>query len=98
MIEGSSHRWLKMGLPQTGKTTAWGKAGIGASQRTKMFRERGSFRERGRRRTRQDQISQMALRAGETADHEIRTERRKLVSSAGRIFSERTPRKDDPAV
>ncbi len=41
--------------------------------------------ERGRRRTRQDQISRKALGPGETADHAIRTERRNLVSSAGKI-------------
>jgi hypothetical protein len=57
-----------------------------------------TFRERGRRRTRQDQISRKALRPGKTADHGIRTERRKLVSSAGRIFTKRTPRNSDPAV
>ena len=48
--------------------------------------------ERGRRRTRQDQISPGPQdhsgfeTAGEIADHEIRTERRKLVSSAGPVF------------
>jgi hypothetical protein len=41
--------------------------------------------ERGRRRTRQDQISRKALGAGEIANHWVRTERRKLVSSAGRV-------------
>jgi hypothetical protein len=43
-------------------------------------------RERGRRRTRQDQISLRLKTAGEIADHWIRTERRKLVSSAGSFF------------
>ena len=43
--------------------------------------------ERGRRRTRQDQISRGGFKtAGEIADHEIRTERRKPVSSAGPVF------------
>jgi hypothetical protein len=70
----------------------WSQAGKGANQVTVAFRERG------RRRTRQDQISRWAVRPGEIADHEIRTERRKLVSSAGRTFSERALRKDDPAV
>lgn len=47
----------------------------------------GGSRERGRRRTRQDQISHGGfVTAGEIADHEIRTERRKLVSSAGPVF------------
>jgi hypothetical protein len=59
------------------------QAGKGASQRTRAFRERGRSGERGRRRTRQDQISRKGLRPGEIADHAIRTERRKLVSSAG---------------
>jgi hypothetical protein len=44
-------------------------------------------KERGRRRTRQDQISLGTFETpGEIADHEIRTERRKLVSSAGPVF------------
>jgi hypothetical protein len=48
--------------------------------------------ERGRRRTRQDQISlgpqdhSGFKTAGKIADHEIRTERRKPVSSAGPVF------------
>jgi hypothetical protein len=47
--------------------------------------------ERGRRRTRQDQISTEALGPREIADLKIRTERRKPVSSAGTGFSkERT--------
>jgi hypothetical protein len=45
--------------------------------------------ERGRRRTRQDQISLKACEAGEIADLKIRTERRKSVSSAGPLFKER---------
>jgi hypothetical protein len=46
----------------------------------------GTGRERGRRRTRQDQISAGALGPREIADLKIRTERRKLVSSAGPFF------------
>ncbi len=47
--------------------------------------------ERGRRRTRQDQISRWAGRPGEIAElKEIRTERRKPVSSAGPV-SDRAP-------
>ena len=42
--------------------------------------------ERGRRRTRQDQISLGLKIAGEIADPKIRTERRNLVSSAGPVF------------
>ena len=42
--------------------------------------------ERGRRRTRQDQISLGLEIAGEIADLRIRTERRKLISSAGPVF------------
>jgi hypothetical protein len=54
---------------------------------------------RGRRRTRQDQISLGLKIAGETADLKIRTERRKLVSSAGPVFEKSEPsRKYDPAV
>jgi hypothetical protein len=41
--------------------------------------------ERGRRRTRQDQIAPARV-ADEIADIEIRTERRKLVSSAGPVL------------
>jgi hypothetical protein len=41
--------------------------------------------ERGRRRTRQDQIAPASF-ADEIADLEIRTERRKFVSSAGPVF------------
>jgi hypothetical protein len=55
--------------------------------------------ERGRRRTRQDQISLGLKNTREIADLKIRTERRKLVSSAGPIFGkERTLSKRDPAV
>jgi hypothetical protein len=50
--------------------------------------------ERGRRRTRQDQISLKACEPGEIADLKIRTERRKSVSSAGPFFGkERTLQK-----
>ena len=50
-----------------------------------------AFGERGRRRTRQDQISRWAGRPGEIAElEEIRTERRKPVSSAGPV-SDRAP-------
>src|SRR3954468_14939416 len=42
--------------------------------------------ERGRRRTRQDQISLGQKTAGEIADLKIRTVRRKTVSSAGPVF------------
>jgi hypothetical protein len=49
--------------------------------------------ERGRRRTRQDQISRWALEPGEIAElKQIRTERRKPVSSAGSFLKERTLR------
>jgi hypothetical protein len=55
--------------------------------------------ERGRRRTRQDQISLGLKNTREIADLKIRTERRKLVSSAGPLFGkERTLSKRDPAV
>jgi hypothetical protein len=61
--------------------------------------------ERGRRRTRQDQISTEALGPREIADLKIRTERRKPVSSAGPVFQKselffkRTnPGNNDPAV
>jgi hypothetical protein len=46
---------------------------------------------RGRRRTRQDQISLGLKTAGEIADLKIRTERRKLVSSAGPVFDKGEP-------
>ena len=61
--------------------------------------------ERGRRRTRQDQISTEAMGPREIADLKIRTERRKPVSSAGPVFQKselffkRTnPGNNDPAV
>jgi hypothetical protein len=55
--------------------------------------------ERGRRRTRQDQISLGLNGTREIADLKVRTERRKLVSSAGPMFEkERTLSKRDPAV
>ena len=57
--------------------------------------------ERGRRRTRQDQISLWSFRPGETADplEEIRTERRKPISSAGSVLERASSfPKCDPAV
>jgi hypothetical protein len=55
--------------------------------------------ERGRRRTRQGQISLWGFGPSEIAElEETRTERRKLVSSAGPALKERTLPKYDPAV
>ena len=74
------------GCPRAVETTTGGQGasrGKSASQENGRVPGTGTFRERGRRRTRQDQISRKALGPGETADHEIRTERRKPVSSAG---------------
>ena len=51
----------------------------------------GGAGERGRRRTRQDQISPGQSIAGEIADLKIRTERRKLLSSAGPVFRKSEP-------
>jgi len=47
--------------------------------------------ERGRRRTRQGQISPRLKTAGEIADLMIRTVRRKTVSSAGPVFEKSKP-------
>jgi hypothetical protein len=55
--------------------------------------------ERGRRRTRQDQISLWGFGPGEIAElKETRTERRKPVSSAGPALKEQALPKYDPAV
>jgi hypothetical protein len=54
-------------------------------------RTSAGLRERGRRRTRQDQISPGLKIAGEIAEQVIRTERRKLVSSAGPFFEKTEP-------
>src|SRR5216684_8703492 len=65
--------------------------GIGESERRALLARHG---ERGRRRTRQDQISLKAWRPGwawkpvKLRTARIRTERRKLVSSAGPIFDQ----------
>ena len=85
-------RWRLAGHDRRGARAPWmtrSKFGVGEieSARRRMHR----LWERGRRRTRQDQISRWAWRPGEIAElEEIRTERRKPVSSAGPV-SDRAP-------
>jgi hypothetical protein len=91
MIGISSHRLLKDGVrlkPRDTKAALWG---FGREAAEAPGGTRASANTSGSDFTE-------GFEPGEIADHWIRTERRKPVSSAGTIFSERTPRNRDPAV
>jgi hypothetical protein len=60
--------------------------------------ETKTFRERGRRRTRQDQISRKALRPVKLRTMRSAPNEENLFLLPDEIFSERTPRNYDPAV
>jgi hypothetical protein len=86
--------WVRHDAIARGRSASGGQvnnvSGFGLSEAPRIIG--GGARERGRRRTRQDQISLKPQdRSGletarEITDHWIRTERRKLVSSAGPFF------------
>ena len=71
---------------------------LGSEESERRASWAAAFRERGRRRTRQDQIS-LGLSPVKLRTERIRTERRKLVSSAGPVFEKSELfGKYDPAV